>query len=186
MYDATVMQPIAQGLLTIDAAGDPVITGEGFASVSRVTGTGDFLIDFDMGTGTSDVGSGSPSVVDGQAVSGIFADGIIGPNGIDPARTIVVLTMRGNSTAPLVPATPGSTTIATLSFEFISPTPGEGATQLRVFLRNAADAATDPMGAGVANVNGSGLEILVWTLASADNVSQQAIGPLYQPSFSFP
>jgi hypothetical protein len=186
MFDATVMQPLAQGLLTIDAAGDPIITGEGFSSVSRVTGTGDFLLDFDLGTGVEDVGSGSPFIVNGQAVPGIYPNGIIGPNGVDPARAQVAMTMRGNSTAPLVPATPGSTTISSMSFEFIAPTPGQGATQLRVFLRNNAAAATDPMGAGVTNVNGSGLEIFVWSLASVDNVTQQLTGPLFQPAMQFP
>lgn len=186
MFDAVAMQPIAQGLLTIDAAGDPLITGDGFSSVSRVTATGDFLLEFDLGTGVEDVGSGSPSIVNGQPVSGGFADGHIGPNGIDPARTIVAMTMRGNSTAPLVPATPGETTISSLTFEFIAPSPGEGATQLRVFLRNTADAPTDPMGAGVPTTAGSGLEILIYSLSSVDNVNQQAFGPLYQSSFKFP
>ena len=32
MYDAVVMQPLAQGLITIDAAGDPIVTGDGFSS----------------------------------------------------------------------------------------------------------------------------------------------------------
>ena len=154
--------------------------------MSRVTVAGDFLLDFDLGTGVSDVGSGSPNIVDGQAVAAQFPDGRIGPNGVDPARTFVSLTMRGNSTAPLVPATPGTTTVASLTFEFVAPTPGEGATQLRVLLRNSVDAAVDPMGAGVPTTAGSGVEILVWTLASADNVNQQAVGPLYQAAFKFP
>jgi hypothetical protein len=101
-------------------------------------------------------------------------------------RTQVEFTMRGNSTAPLVPATPGSTTISSMSFEFIVPTPGQGATQLHVFLRNTVDAATDPMGAGVPTTAGSGLEIFVWSLASVDNAAQQLTGPLFQPAMQFP
>jgi hypothetical protein len=186
MSDAVAMQPIAQGLLTIDAAGDPIITGDGFSSVSRVTALGDFLLDLDLGTGVEDVGSGSPFIVNGQAVPGIFPDGRIGPNGIDPNRTVTSMTMRGNSTDPLDPATPGSTTVASMIFEFVAPSPGEGATQLRIFLRDSTDAATDPMGAGVPTVAGSGVEIMIWSLASVDNVTQQLVGPLFQGAMQFP
>ena len=58
-YAAAPLQPIAQALLTIDAAGNPQITGRGFSSVVRASAfPGDFLLTIDEGTGVADIGSG--------------------------------------------------------------------------------------------------------------------------------
>jgi len=180
MYDASTLVPIAEALLTIDAAGDPQIIGNGFSAVARGPGNGNFLLTFDTGTGVEDVGSGSPIVVDGQAVPGGFAQRQIGPNGLDPRLARAAITVRGGTTAP------GSTTLASQTAEFVVGAPGAGALTLQVVVRNAADAAIDPMGAGVPNAAGSGLEIMVWSFATPDDVTVQQIGPLFQSSMQFP
>jgi hypothetical protein len=178
-YAAVPLQPIAHALLTIDAAGNPQITGRGFSSVERASAfAGDFLLTMDEGTGVADIGSGS---VVGQAGFG-YATGIIGPNGLDPRFARVGVTMRGGTTAP------GSTTIAQRMAEFVV-TPGEGALQVRISLAGGAgfDTPTDPMGAGAANANGSGVEIMVWNgNAGPDNAQQQLVGPLFQGAMQFP
>lgn len=176
----SLIQPIAQALLTIDAAGDPVIVGQGFASVERgAAPAGDFLLTLDFGTDVADIGSGS---LVGEPGFG-YPDGVVGPNGLDPRLAHVMLTMRGG-TGGLVT---GATTISNLSASFVNA-PGTGA--LQISIQTAATPALggqqDPSGAGVANVAGSGLEILVWKLATPDNVTAQLTGPLYQPAMMFP
>ncbi len=169
-YAAVPVQPVAQALLTIDAAGNPQVTGRGFSTVVRATANpGDFLITMDEGVGAADVGSGPD-----------FTVGVIGPNGLDPRFARVSLTMRGGTTPP------GTTTIQDRSASLTS-TPGEGATQIRVTLRNTGNTLTDPMGAGVPNANGSGLEIMVWNgNAGPDNAQAQLVGPLFQGAMQFP
>jgi len=169
-YASVPVQPIAQGLLTIDAAGNPQITGRGFSSVVRGSGlVGDFVLTMDEGTGAADVGSG-----DG------FTIGVIGPNGLDPRFVRIGLTVRGGTVPP------GNTDITDRSAA-ITSVPGEGATQLRVAL--AVDPATpaDPMGFGVPNAHGSGLEIMVWNgNAGPDNAQATIVGPLFQGAMQFP
>lgn len=169
-YAAVPVQPIAQALLTIDAAGNPQITGRGFSSVVRASGAaGDFLLTMDEGTGAADVGSG-----DG------FTIGVIGPNGLDPRFVRVVGTVRGGTTPP------GGTDISQRSVS-ITSVPGEGATQIRMTLTTNLDAAADPMGAGVPNAHGSGLEIMVWNgNAGPDNAQAVIVGPLFQGAMQFP
>jgi hypothetical protein len=130
---------------------------------------GDFLITMDEGTGAADIGSGEG-----------FTVGVIGPNGLDPRFARVSLTMRGGTTPP------GSTTIQERSVSLTS-TPGEGATQIRVSLRDTGNAPQDPMGAGVPNAVGSGLEIMVWNgNAGPDNAQAVIVGPLFQGAMQFP
>jgi len=177
-YAAVPLQPIADALLTINAAGNPVITGRGFSSVARPVGSpiGDFILTLDSGTGVSDIGSGS---LVGEPGFG-FPDGFVGPNGLDPRFARVSVTMRGGTTAP------GTTTISTRIATFIT-TPGSGALQIQITLRNTANAVTDPMGAGVANADGSGVEIMVWNgNAGPDNATAQLVGPLFQGAMQFP
>lgn len=182
-YAAVPLQPIADALLTINAAGNPVITGRGFSSVARPAGSpiGDFVLTFDEGIGVSDIGSGNTSIVDGSPVPGFgYTDGRVGPNGIDPRFARVNVTMRGGTTAP------GTTTISSRIATFIT-TPGSGALQLEITLRNTANAVTDPMGAGVPNADGSGVEIMVWNgNAGPDNAAAQLVGPLFQGAMKFP
>lgn len=177
-YAATPVQIIAQGVLTIDAAGNPQISGTGFSVAARgAFPVGDFVLSFDEGIGWADIGSGS---LVGEAGFG-FPDGQIGPNGIDPRFARVSFTMRGGTTAP------GTTTITDKAAVFVS-VPGQGATQLHVGL--AIDPATpaDPMGPGGPNANGGGLEIVIWygNAGQSDNFTQQASGPLFQPAMMFP
>jgi hypothetical protein len=168
-YAAVPVQPIADALLTINAAGNPVITGRGFSSVVRASVTGDFLLTFDDGIGVDDVGSGPD-----------FTVGIIGPNGIDPRFARVSVTMRGGTTAP------GVTTISERIVTFIVM-PGSGALQIQLTLRNAANAVTDPMGAGVPNADGGGVEIMVWNGNAGSDIAQaQLVGPLFQGAMQFP
>lgn len=179
----SLIQPIAQALLTIDAAGDPVIVGQGFASVERGTSlTGDFLLTLDSGIGVADIGSGN---VTNEAGFG-YPDGSVGPNGLDLRLAHVTLTMRGGTGgAPGLP--PGSTAISNLSASFVTA-PGTGALQISI-QTSAAPALggiQDPSGAGAPNGFGSGLEIMVWKLATPDNVSIQASGPIFQPAMMFP
>jgi hypothetical protein len=176
-YAATPLQPVAQALLTIDAAGNPQLTGRGFSTVVRASvNPGDFLLTMDEGTGIADIGSGE---LIGQPGLG-FATGIIGPNGLDPRFARISLTMRGGTTAP------GITTIQDRTVT-ITSVPGEGATQIHVALRNTGNAPTDPMGFGVPNANGSGLEIMVWNgNAGPDNAQAQLVGPIFQGVIQFP
>jgi hypothetical protein len=176
----SLIQPIAQGLLTIDAAGDPVIVGQGFASVERgVAPTGDFLVTLDFGRGVADIGSGNVATEPGFG----YPDGAVGPNGLDPRLASVSLTMRGGTGGILL----GATTISNLSASFVNA-PGTGA--LQISIQTAAVPALggqqDPSGAGAADIAGSGLEILVWKLATPDNVTMQVSGPLFQPAMMFP
>jgi hypothetical protein len=179
-YAAVPVQPIAQALLTIDAAGDPQISGRGFSSVTRATGVGDFLLTFAQGIGVADIGSGSVSVVNGSAVPGFgFTDGRSGPNGLNPRFARVSTMMRAGTTAP------GATLIVSRMATFTS-VPGQGATQLRMTLRNVANALTDPMGAGAPNATGGGLEIMVWSTSIPDDNAQKLVGPLFQGAMQFP
>lgn len=180
----SLIQPIAQGLLTIDAAGDPVIVGQGFASVERgVNPAGDFLVNLDSGTIAADINSGP---VAGIAGGGGLPDGFVGPNGLDPRLAHVTLTMRGGTGAAPGLA-PGSTVISNLSASFVV-TPGAGALQIAIQTSAvpALGGLLDPTGAGVANGVGSGLEIMVWKLATPDNVTSVQVGPLFQPAMAFP
>jgi len=170
-YAAAPVQPIASALLTIDAAGNPQVTGRGFSAVTRSVpaSLGDFLLTMDEGIGAADIGSGPD-----------FTVGVIGPNGLDPACVRVGLTMRGGTTAP------GVTTISARSVT-ITSTPGEGATQIRVTLRNTGNALTDPMGPGAPNADGSGLEIMLWNgCPTPDDAQAQLVGPLFQGAMQFP
>ena len=174
-YAAAAIEIVAEGLLTIDVAGNPVITGRGFSSVVRVAPTGDFLFTFDEGVIAADVGSGS--IVNRPGFGA--PDGRVGPNGIDPRSVRVALTMRSGTTMP------GTTTIADKS---VAISTGPGGTQLRVGLGNIADAPTDPMGAGAPNAAGGGLEIIVFygNAGMPFDFSQQLVGPAYQPAMTFP
>jgi hypothetical protein len=176
-YAAVPLQPIAQALLTIDAAGNPQLTGRGFSTVVRASvNPGDFLITMDEGTAVADIGSGG---IVGEPGFG-FSTGIVGPNGLDPRFVRVSLTMRGGTTAP------GTTTVQERSVS-ITSVPGQGATQIRVSLRDTGNAPVDPMGAGVPNANGSGLEIMVWNgNAGPDNAQAQLVGPIFQGVMQFP
>jgi hypothetical protein len=168
-YAAVPVQPIAHGLLTINAGGNPIITGRGFASAVRVNPVGDFLLAFDHGVGVADIGSGPG-----------FTVGIIGPNGLDPRFIRASITMRGGTTAP------GLTTISSRIVTFVV-TPGEGVVAVQITLRNTGNILTDPMGAGVANAAGSGVEIIVWNgNAGPDNAQAALVGPLFQNAFKFP
>jgi hypothetical protein len=180
-YAAVPVQPIAFALLTINAAGNPVITGRGFSSAARASVTGDFLLTFDEGVGVADIGSGNVTTVNGQDVPGFgYPDGQIGPNGMDPNFGRVSVTMRAGTTAP------GTTTISSRIVTWVV-TPGSGALQLQITLRNTANAVTDPMGAGVANADGGGVEIMVWNgNAGPDAAAVQLVGPLFQVAMQFP
>jgi hypothetical protein len=169
-YAAVPVQPIAHGLLTINAGGAPVITGRGFASAARTANpAGDFILAFDQGVGVADIGSGPG-----------FTVGVIGPNGLDPRFIRTSITMRGGTTAP------GLTTISSRIVTFIV-TPGQGVVAVQITLRNTANVLTDPMGAGVANANGSGVEIIIWNgNAGPDNAAASLVGPLFQNAFKFP
>lgn len=174
-YAAAPIQPIAEALLIIDAAGNPQLVGHGFSSVVRVLpGPGRFRITFDEGVVPEDVGSGGLVNEPGFG----YTDGRVGPNGVDPNKLRVALTMRSGTTAP------GSTTLADLNAS-VSVTP-QGI-QIDVAIANFLDAPTDPMGAGAPNANGGGLEIIAfYGNATADNFSQQLVGPNYQPVLQFP
>ena len=182
----SLIQPVAQGLLTIDAAGDPVIVGQGFASVERniANPNGDFILTLDSGTDIADINSGP---VAGVAGGWGLPDGFVGPNGLDPRLAHVTLTMRGgNGAGPSL--APGSTAISVLSASFIV-TPGAGALQISIQTATtpALGGLLDPSGmGGVANGVGSGLEIMVWKLATPDNVTSVQVGPLFQPAMAFP
>lgn len=175
-YAAATVQVIAEGLLTIDAAGNPQITGQGFASVARASvNAGDFLLDLEEGTGVADINSGT--IVNRPGTGGL-PDGRIGPNGLDTRLLRVMMTMRGGTTAP------GSTTISDMSVGFIA---APGTTQIRIALGDPLDLPTDPMGAGAPNADGGGLEIIVfYGNAMPDSFTQQAFGPAYQPAMTFP
>lgn len=174
-YAAAPMQVIAEALLIIDAAGDPQLVGHGFSSVVRVLpGPGRFLLTFSEGVVPPDIGSGG---LVGRPGFG-YTDGRVGPNGIDPTKVRVALTMRSGTTAP------GTTTIADLNAQIAASPQG---TQLEIALATALDAPTDPMGAGAPNADGGGLEIVVfYGNATADSFSQQLVGPGYQPVMTFP
>ena len=175
-YAAASLQVIAEGLLTIDAAGDPQITGQGFASVTRASiNPGDFRIDLEEGVGVADVSSGS--IVNVPGTNG-YPDGRVGPNGLDTRLLRVAMTMRGGTTAP------GTTTIADMSVGFVA---AAGTTQIRIALGNAFEVPTDPMGFGAPNAAGGGLEIIVfYGNATPDSFTQQLFGPNYQPAMMFP
>ncbi|HYB24722.1 MAG TPA: hypothetical protein VED41_13050 [Solirubrobacteraceae bacterium] len=176
-YAAVPVQPIAQALLTIDAAGNPQLTGQGFSSVVRASvNPGDFLLTLDEGTSVADVGSGG--VVDQPGFG--YSTGIVGPNGLDPRFVRVSITIRGGTTAP------GLTDISDRTAS-ITSVPGEGVTQIRVALATALDVPTDPMGAGVPNAHGSGMEIMIWNgNAGPDNAQAVLVGPLFQGAMQFP
>lgn len=177
-YAAAPIQIIAHAILTIDAAGNPQVTGRGFKNVTRMTPIGDFQLDFDEGTSVADIGSGG--IVDEPGFG--YSTGIVGPNGVDPRFARVSTLMRGGTTAP------GTTTIsANISVAFTS-VPGQGATGFRLTTRNNADALVDPMGPGAPNANGSGLEIVVWygNAGEPDDFTQPQFGPLFQPVMQFP
>lgn len=180
MYDAVDVIPIAQALLTIDTNGDPQVAGAGFATVSRGPGFGNFMLTLDMGTAVGDFGSGSPAIINGQAVQGGYSHREVGPNGLDPRFARAMVTVRGGTTAP------GTTTLTSQSTEFVAGPPGSGSLVLQIVTRDVTDAAIDPMGAGVPNAAGSGIEIMVWSFATPDNVTIQQFGPLFQSSMQFP
>lgn len=169
-YASVPVQPIAQALLTIDAAGNPQITGQGFSSVIRASMVaGDFLLTMEEGIGAADIGSGPD-----------FTVGIIGPNGLDPRFLRASITVRGGTGAP------GTTDIADRTVSVVS-VPGEGATQIRVTVATATDAHVDPMGAGIPSAHGSGLEIMVWNgNAGPDDAQAVIVGPLFQGAMQFP
>jgi hypothetical protein len=176
-YAAVPVQPIAQALLTIDAAGNPQITGKGFSDVVRASGNpGDFLLTLDEGTAVADIGSGG--IVDQPGFG--YSTGIVGPNGIDPRFLRVAITIRGGTTAP------GLTDLFDLSV-LITSVPGQGVTQIHVAIATALDVPTDPMGLGVPNAHGSGMEIMVWNgNATPDNAQAELVGPLFQGVMQFP
>jgi hypothetical protein len=177
-YSSTPIQIIAQGVLTIDAAGNPQISGSGFSIAARgAMATGDFVLTFDEGTSVADVGSGG--IVDEPGFG--YSTGIVGPNGIDPRFARVALTMRGGTTAP------GTTTITDRSAAFVS-VPGQGATQIQIGLFIDPATPADPMGAGAPNANGGGLEIVIWygNAGQPDDFTQPQFGPLFQPVMQFP
>jgi len=169
-YAAVPVQMVAQGLITIDAAGNPVVTGRGFSDIARgAPPAGNFILTFDQGTGVMDVGSGPGE-----------ASGIIGPLALDPRFARIAMQMRSGTTAP------GTTTLSPRSATFIT-TPGEGAAQIQVVVVDPTDTPTDPMGAGAPNANGGGLEIVVWYgNAGPDDAQQQFVGPLFQGAMQFP
>jgi hypothetical protein len=177
-YAATPLQAIAQALIAIDAAGDPIVSGRGFSSIERgASPEGDFILTFDAGVLAADISSGQ--LVNQPGGNGNSV-GTVGPYALDPDFARVAMTMRGGSTAP------GTSTLTPRSTSFIT-TPGQGATQIRVIVVNDADAPTDPMGAGVVNANGGGLELVVWYGGAApDDVTQQIVGPLFQAALAFP
>src|SRR5271157_5485419 len=171
-YAATPIQLLAHGLITIDAAGDPAITGRGFGTIERgVSAQGDFIVTFDEGSIAMDVSSGP--IVNQPGGNGL-PDGRVGPNGLDPRKARIAMTMRGGTTAP------GLTTLSPRSAEV---TAIAGVTTIEVVVVNDADTPTDPMGAGAPNADGGGIEIIVWYGGAApDDVTQQVVGPLFQPA----
>lgn len=176
-YAATPLQIIAHALVAIDAAGDPIVMGRGFSTIERSGPEGDFTLTFDAGIIAADISSGP--IINQPGGNGL-PSGRLGPNAIDPRFARAAMMMRGGTTAP------GSTTVVPRSISYIV-TPGAGATQIRVVIVNDMDALTDPMGSGVPNANGGGFEIMVWYGGAApDDVTQQVVGPLFQPAMAFP
>ena len=176
-YAATPLQVLAQGFITIDAAGDPVVTGRGFGTIERgVSPLGDFILTFDEGSIAMDISSGP--IVNQPGGNGL-PDGRVGPNGLDPTKARIAMTMRGGTTAP------GLTTLSPRSVQIT--TTGSGATTIEVVVVNDVDAPTDPMGHGAPNADGGGIEIIIWYGGAApDDVTQQVVGPLFQPAMVFP
>ena len=174
-YAAAPVQLLADALLVLDAAGVPQIVGRGFSSVARVGGgAGRFILTFDEGVVPEDVGSG---MLVGRPGFG-YTDGRVGPNGIDPSKVRVALTMRSGTTAP------GSTLIADLNAQVAATPQG---TQLEIALADSLDAPLDPTGFGAPNAAGGGLEIVVfYGNATPDSFSQQLVGPAFQPAMKFP
>jgi hypothetical protein len=152
-YAAAPIQPIVQGLLTVDPVSlAPTFTGRGVRSVTRTTAAGPpaqilYTLFLDPGL-PGNAGELQPSL----PISVAFPVGF--PTQPD-ARSLV--TVRGSATN----AIPGSTSIANVGVFYSVPSAGPGTdggdTAILLVFTNAVPAAVDPTGAVA-----SGVEIIVW------------------------
>jgi hypothetical protein len=138
-YAAAPIQPIVQGLLTVDPVLlTPTFTGRGVSRVTRTTAVGQILytlfLDAGLPGNAGELQAGPP---------------IVGPE--PDARTLV--TVRGSPTN----AIPGSTSIVSVGVFYGGLSPDGGDTTILLVFTNAVPAAVDPTGAVA-----SGVEVIVW------------------------
>jgi hypothetical protein len=122
-YAVTPFQPIVQGVVTIDALGNPEFDGEGISDVSRPVGfpLGTFILTLDEGL-PGNAGAVQPGTT-------VISD----PN----VRTMI--TTRGAGVPPI------SNIVATAVLYLLSPIPGVGADQLLVVMQTFPLALADPV-----------------------------------------
>lgn len=141
-YAAAPIQPIVQGLLTVDPVSlVPTFTGRGVRAVTRTTAAGPpaqilytLFLDPGLPGNAGELQSGPP---------------IVGPQ--PDARTLV--TIRGSATNVI----PGSTSIASTGVFYGVLSADGGDTAILLVFTDAVPAAVDPTGAVA-----SGVEIIVW------------------------
>lgn len=139
-YAAAPIQPIVQGLLTVDPVSHvPTFRGKGVSAVTRVAAGPDILYTLHLDEGLpGNAGELQPGPT------------IVGPQ--PDARTLI--NIRGSLTNAIV----GGTSIVATGVTYAQPSPADGGlgAVLLVFT-NAVPAAVDPTGAVA-----SGVEIIIW------------------------
>ena len=122
-YAVTPFQPIVQGVVTIDALGDPVFTGEGLSEITRVVGfsLGAFLLTLDEGL-PGNAGAVPP-----------------GLSPINDPNVRTMITMRG---AGVPPAT---NIVATGILYLLNPVPDVGADQILITTQTFPLQLVDPV-----------------------------------------
>ena len=122
-YAVTPFQPIVQGVVTIDALGNPVFTGEGISEITRVGAIplGAFLLTLDEGL-PGNAGAVPP-----------------GLSPINDPNVRTMLTMRGAGVPP------ASNIVASAVLYLLSPAPGVGADQILITTQTFPLALADPV-----------------------------------------
>jgi hypothetical protein len=140
-YAAAPIQPILQGLVSIDQNGNPQFFGKGASAVARVTGqaAGVFQLTLDQGL------PGNAGAIEPLPTNSPFTPPF--PDDPDPRTTI---TIRGTGT---VPGTTISEVVVSYGPGTPAPAPGVGDNTIFVSFATSAGVFTDPP---------AGFEIITW------------------------
>lgn len=140
-YAAAPIQPIVQGLLTVDPVSHvPTFHGKGVSAVTRTAVGADILYTLTLDEGLpGNAGELQPGPT------------VLGPQ--PDARTLI--NIRGSLTNAIV----GGTSIVATGVTYIAPStsPDGGVTEVLLVFTNAVPAAVDPTGTVA-----SGVEIIIW------------------------
>lgn len=146
-YAAAPIQPIVQGLLTVDIVGGvpvPTFQGKGVSAVTRTAGGVQIVYELTLDEGLpGNAGELQPSPID------LGPPLVLGPQ--PDARTLI--NIRGSLTNVI----PGGTSIVATGVTYAVAGMDGGFTEVLLVFTDATPAAVDPTGAVA-----SGVEIIVW------------------------